>query len=69
MIVSVISGFYRGMWGKLRRRFVVHGIEWVEIETYDSLLIVRTAQTNLCSDERRAVDEALLDEQFKRGLR
>lgn len=70
-IVTITSGLYRGTAGYLRRSFMVNGVEWCEVETYHSIFIVRFNQLDICPDdsERRAVDEALRDEQIKRGLR
>ena len=70
-IVTIVSGLFRGTVGYLHRRFLCNGIEWVEVETYSAIFVVRFAQLDICPDdsERRAVDEALREEQKKRGLR
>lgn len=51
-IVTIVSGLYRGTAGYLRRRFVCGGTEWVEVETYHSIYIVRFAQLDICPDEQ-----------------
>jgi hypothetical protein len=71
MIATITSGIFRGVMGTLRRRFFIGGIEYAEIKTPFHIYVVRVEQIDICDDftERAAVDEALREEQKKRGLR